>query len=103
MFSMLPKTKFNFSVTSMMSSAIAFNLDQSEILSLGKESTHLHEALYQVSHHKTMDSQNPFCLITNRLVVCNGPLTYRKFKCVKKFENRSACWDCAFVDMLSSL
>ena len=32
-----PKINFNFSVTSMLSSANAFNLDQSIILSFGKE------------------------------------------------------------------
>ena len=37
MFSTLPKTNFNFSVTSILSSANAFNLDLSEILTCGKE------------------------------------------------------------------
>ena len=37
MFSTLSKTNINFSVTFILSSAKAFNLDQSEILSFGKE------------------------------------------------------------------
>ena len=37
MFSILPKTDFNFSVTFILLSANAFNLNQSEILSFGKE------------------------------------------------------------------
>ena len=39
MFSTLPKTNFNFSVTLILSSAYAFNLDKSKILSFGKELT----------------------------------------------------------------
>ena len=37
MFSTLPKTNFNFSVTFILSPAYAFKLDQSEILLFGKE------------------------------------------------------------------
>ena len=37
MFSTNPKTNFNFSVTFILSSADAFNLDQSKILLFGKE------------------------------------------------------------------
>ena len=37
MFSTIPKTNFNFSVTFVLSSANAFNLDKSKILSYGKE------------------------------------------------------------------
>ena len=37
MFSTLPKTNFNFSVAFNLSSANAFNLDQSKILLCGKE------------------------------------------------------------------
>ena len=37
MFSTLHKTKFKFSVTFILSSAHAFNLDRSKILSFGKE------------------------------------------------------------------
>ena len=37
MFSVLPKTNFNFSVASILSSVYAFNLDQPETLSFGKE------------------------------------------------------------------
>ena len=37
MFSTLSKRNFSFSVTFILSSANAFNLDQSEILSFGKE------------------------------------------------------------------
>ena len=37
MFSTLPKTNFNFSLPFILSSANAFNLDQSKILSFGKE------------------------------------------------------------------
>ena len=37
MFSTLHRTKFNFSVTFIVSSASAFNLDQCKILSFGKE------------------------------------------------------------------
>ena len=36
MFSTLPKTNFYFSVTFILSSANAFNLEQSKILSFGK-------------------------------------------------------------------
>ena len=37
MFSTVPKTNFNFSVRIILSSAYAFNLDQSKILSFGKK------------------------------------------------------------------
>ena len=37
MFSTLPKTNFNFSVAFILSSAGALNLDQSKILSFGRE------------------------------------------------------------------
>ena len=37
MFSTLPKTNFNFSLTFILSSANALNLDQSQISSFGKE------------------------------------------------------------------
>ena len=37
MFSTLPETNFNFSVTFILLSANAFNLDQSKILLFGKE------------------------------------------------------------------
>ena len=40
MFSTLPKTNLIFSVTFILSSANAFNLDQSTILSFGKELMH---------------------------------------------------------------
>ena len=39
MFSSLSKTNFSFSVTFILSSASAFNLDQTKTLSLGKEFT----------------------------------------------------------------
>ena len=41
MFSSLPKTNFNFSVTFILLSANAFNLDHFEILLFGKELTHV--------------------------------------------------------------
>ena len=40
MFSTLPKTKFYFTVTFILLSANAFNLDQSKNLSFGKELSH---------------------------------------------------------------
>ena len=39
MFSTLPRTNFDFSVTFILSSVIGFNLDRSKILSFGKEWT----------------------------------------------------------------
>ena len=39
MFSTLPKTNFGFSITFIISSASAFNLDQSKNLSFGRELT----------------------------------------------------------------
>ena len=40
MFSTLPKTNFDFSVTFILSSANALNFDQSKVLLFGKELTH---------------------------------------------------------------
>ena len=45
MFSTLPKPNFNVSFTFILSSAIAFNLDKSENLSFGKESSLYHKIL----------------------------------------------------------
>ena len=59
MFSTLPKTNFNFSVTFILSSAIAFNLDQSKNLPFGKElkkslqyhsNQENHGDIYKVTH-----------------------------------------------------
>ena len=50
MFSTLPKTNFNFSVAFNLSSANAFNLDQSKILLCGKELNHgHHQGLNEIS------------------------------------------------------
>ena len=46
MFSTLPKTNVNFSFTFILSSANAFNLDQSKILSFGKEFKKFHWVLF---------------------------------------------------------
>ena len=47
MFSTLPKTHSNFSVTFILSFANVFNLDQSNILLFGKESTNLGKGAFQ--------------------------------------------------------
>ena len=51
MFSTLPMTNFNFSVTFILSSANAFNLDHSKFFLYGKEGMHLCDTLYQAYHY----------------------------------------------------
>ena len=55
MFSTLYGSYFSFQMHFEMSSAIYFNLDQSEILSSGNELKHIDDSLYQTSHHILMD------------------------------------------------
>ena len=52
MFSALPKPNFNLLVTSILSSANAFNLDQSEFFSFGKELTFLNRQILDSSKLK---------------------------------------------------
>ena len=51
---LLTKTNFNFSVTFILSSGNPLNLDQSKILSFGKELMHLHDALDQARYQLIM-------------------------------------------------
>ena len=48
MFSPLPKTSFDFLFKFILSSANAFNMDQSKILSLGKELSHIYFVMCKV-------------------------------------------------------
>ena len=50
-FSTLPKLNFNFSFTFILSSANALNLDQSVILSFGKELTLYHTFQFETCPH----------------------------------------------------
>ena len=54
MFSTLPKPNFNFWVTSILSSANAFNLDSSKILSFGKELKYKFTYLVSTLYHTMM-------------------------------------------------
>ena len=60
MFSILVRTNFNKSVTFILSSATAFHLDQSEILSTGKGLRK-----YQENHWELGDTCHDFCEIVS--------------------------------------
>ena len=55
----LPKTNFNLAVTVILPSADAFNMDQSEILSCGKELIEFQIVVYKLYH---LEEAKIFCM-----------------------------------------
>ena len=77
MFSTHPKTNFNFSTTFNLSFGNAFNLDQSKILSFGKELNKYHTILTSNLHHTILTfidlRKKPFETILEKRIKCWSP------------------------------
>ena len=101
MFSILPKANFKFLVTFDLSSANAFNLEKSKILSFGKDVRGDKIQVFEIVHHyDIISTENLLSMYGETKTRGNVKRNYKMFEIT---EQRKNCFTCRAINTCNSL